>query len=69
MYVGIDQYNHTYWIKKHPRKELLEQLYATKAHKMYIDTASGTKHIGYVIKNHWITVYKLHVFNKGDKLC
>ena len=62
MYVGIDQYNHTYWIKKHPRKELLAQLNATKADKMYIDDGV---HIGYVIKNHWITVYKRHTFNKG----
>lgn len=62
MYVGIDQYNNIYWIKKHPRKELLEQLYATKADKMYI--GNGV-HIGYVIKGHWITVYKLHIANKG----
>ena len=62
MFIGIDQYGTKYRIKKHPRKELLEQLYASHADKMYIDNGV---HIGYVIKGHWIEVYKLHIFNKG----
>ena len=66
MYIGIDQYGDKYYIKKHPRKELLEQLNATKADKMYIGDGD---HIGYVIKGFWITVYKCHTFNKGAKLC
>lgn len=60
MFIGIDQYGGKYYIKKHPRKELLEQLYATKADKMYIDDGV---HIGYVIKGLWISIYKLHIFN------
>lgn len=63
MFIGIDQYGTKYRIKKHPRKELLEALDATHAHKMYIDNGI---HIGYVIKGLWIMVYKLHVFNKGE---
>lgn len=60
MFIGIDQYGGKYYIKKHPRKELLEQLNATKAYKMYIDDGV---HIGYVIKGLWISIYKLHIFN------
>ena len=49
-YMGIDQYGTTYKLNKYPRKELLEQLYATGASKMYVDI----KHIGYIITGLWI---------------
>lgn len=55
--IAIDQYGHTYKLKsKHPRKELLELIGASKADKIYI--GEGV-HIGYVIKGLWLSVYKL----------
>lgn len=54
-YIGVDQYGHTYRIKKHPRKELSAFL-PGKVNKMYV--GEGT-HVGYVIGPLWITVYKL----------
>jgi hypothetical protein len=60
MYIAIDQYNQTYQIKRHPRKELLEQLAASRADKMYVEALSGdVKHIGYVIRGLWLHVFKL----------
>lgn len=57
--IGIDQYGDVYRIRgQHPRKELMAQFNSTHADKMYIDTTTGTKHIGYIIHGHWITLYK-----------
>lgn len=55
-YIGIDQYGQHYHIEDHPRKELLEQLGATHANKMYIGDGL---HIGYIIHGLWIEVLKL----------
>lgn len=64
-YIGISQYGDRYTIQKYPRKELLAQLGATHAEKMYVDTKSGkTKHTGYVINGHWIEVYEVHEWAK-----
>jgi hypothetical protein len=63
-FIGFDQYGNHYHIDKHPRKELLEKLGATRASKMYCDTKDGrTAHIGYVIKDCWISVYRVHAFH------
>lgn len=60
-YIGIDQYGQHYHLRKSPRKELLDQIGASRAHKMYCDTARGkVKHKGYVIKGLWIDVYAVH---------
>ena len=60
-YIGIDQYNNHYHIKKHPRKELLDQLGATHASKMYADLkGGGSRETGYVINGHWVDVYSIH---------
>lgn len=59
-YIGIDQYNNHYHIKHHPRKELLEQLGATHADKMYVDLkGGGSREKGYVISGLWISVYTI----------
>lgn len=59
-YIGIDQYNQLCRIKAHPRKELMEWLSATHARKMFLDHKDGNSyHIGYVIRGHWIEVFKL----------
>jgi len=57
--IGVNQYGHIYKIAgKFPRKELLEKLGATKASKMYVDRLDGSAvHVGYVIRNEWITIY------------
>lgn len=44
---------------KHPRKELMDLYYTKHADKMMIDTAKGVKHIGYVVRGHWFTLYKI----------
>lgn len=60
-YLAIDQYGQQIKIDKHPRKELLDYFGYKKASKMYRDSKSGApKHIGYVIGNHWLTVYEVH---------
>ena len=60
-YLGIDQYGQRFKIDKHPRKELLDYLGYKSAQKMFVDTKSGaSKHVGYVIGGHWITVYEVH---------
>jgi len=62
-YLGIDQYGQHYTIKKHPRKELLEQLGSTHASKMYVDLKSGgSREKGYVISGLWIDVYQVHLW-------
>lgn len=63
-FIGIDQYGHTYQLSKYPRKELMEQLDAMNAEKMYCGHQSGlAQHIGYVIKGHWIEVYRIFEFH------
>ena len=62
-YIGIDQYGQHYKLDKHPRKELLEQIGATKADIMYVTTKKGeVVQTGYVIKGNWINVYRIHAF-------
>lgn len=58
-YIAIDQYGQHYFIKKFPRKELVEQLCNSHVSKMYRDTKEGAKHVGYVIGNNWLSVYKV----------
>ena len=59
-YIGIDQCGQTFYMEKYPRKELLEQLGATKASKMYVDLRNGkSREKGYIIKGHWIDVYRV----------
>lgn len=55
-FIAINQDNYHYILySKHPRKELMELLGATRADKMYIEEG---RHIGYVIAGHWFTLYK-----------
>ena len=59
-FIGIDQRGEHYPIKKHPRKELLEQLGRKHARKMHVDLKDGGyRHIGYVIGDLWINVYRI----------
>lgn len=60
-YMAIDQYGRTYHLgwTKHPRKALLEKLGSKHASKMYVDTAVGSRHIGWIIGGLWLTVYRV----------
>jgi hypothetical protein len=63
-YIAIDQYGIVYKLStKFPRKELLEYFGTNKADKMYVDTKTGVKHIGYVILKHWLTIYSVSLIN------
>jgi hypothetical protein len=60
MYMAIDQYGRAYHGLKHPRKDLLERLGRSRAHKMYQDKKDGsTVWTGYVIGGLWLTLYKV----------
>jgi len=60
MYMAIDQYGTTYHGLKHPRKELMERLGYRSASRMYVENKEGkTFHVGYVIGQHWLTVYRV----------
>jgi len=60
MYIAIDQNSQHYMIDRYPRKELLAQFGASRADKLYVDTADGqAQHIGYVIRGLWLHVFRL----------
>lgn len=61
MKIAIDQYGQMHKIEgKHTRKELMELFGSCSAQKMYIDTKEGeSKHVGYIIKGLWLTVFDL----------
>ena len=64
-FLGIDQYGEYYQIKKHPRKELLEQIGSTKASKMYRSQKDNkNRHVGYIIKKLWIEVFTVSLWKK-----
>lgn len=67
---AVDQFGNTYHnLGSHPRKSLLERLGRTRAEKMYVDTINGeTKHIGYVIAGHWLTLYVLSEWSKHPEV-
>jgi hypothetical protein len=60
-HVGVDQYGQTYWLGRHPRKELLALLCRTRAEKLYRDDTSpqGYRHVGYVVGKLWIEIFRL----------
>jgi hypothetical protein len=58
-FIAQDQCGSTWWIKRHPRKELMEVIGRQHVQKMYVDTATGPVHTGYVIGGHWLTVMGL----------
>ena len=65
MYMAIDQYGNTFHGLEHPRKDLMERLCNKHCSKMYIDKKDGSsKHIGYVIGGHWLTIYKVERMEK-----
>ena len=67
-YLGIDQYKNMYYMKEFPRKELLKQLDASKARKLYIDEIlNRPKQVGYIIKGLFIEIYEIHEWEIKNK--
>lgn len=66
-FMAIDQYGQTYHhLGKHPRKELMERLGCQHVNKIYLDKKDGrTVHVGYVIGQHWCTLYEVKPFEGG----
>lgn len=64
-YIAFDQYGNHYKIKKHPRKELINDHYLRgRVRKMYVDTHNRQiKHVGYVIGKLWVNVYQIYEMN------
>jgi hypothetical protein len=60
-HMGHDQHGTTYHaLGPHPRKELMARLGRKHASRMYVDRSDGrTVHIGWVIANRWIAVYRV----------
>ena len=54
--IFIDQFDRIHRV--YTIKELKDRVGRTKAYKMYRDTKSGTKHIGYVVGDYWLTEYQ-----------
>ena len=67
-YMSIDQYGQTYHdLGSHPRKELIKRIGSTKhVSKMYHDKNDGSVvHVGYVIGQHWLTLYEVKPFERS----
>ena len=64
-YLATDQYGRT--IRLHlgrsVRQQLLEREGAKRAAKMYIDTPTGSRHIGYVVRGRWFEISEIHEWN------
>ena len=57
-YIGIDQYGHAHKLyTDYPRKELIEKFGVRSAKKIYRDTETGCRHVGYVVCSLWISLY------------
>ena len=63
-YLGIGHNGEKFMIKKFPRNELMEQLSASSAKKMYVDNNQRNQHVGYVISGIWIEVYEVHTMSR-----
>jgi hypothetical protein len=68
-HMGTDQYGETYHdLGEHPRKKLMEILGYTTAEKMYIDRNSGgSRHCGWIIGPHWVTVFEVTPINLKEE--
>ena len=64
-YIAIDQYGQTFFIYKHPRKELMETCGCQHASKMYVDDARGKSfHVGYIVAGRWFDVFEIESIAK-----
>lgn len=57
--IAVDQYGHVHHIPgKHPRAELLARLDRKHADRIYVDTSTGVRHVGYMIAGLWLSLYR-----------
>ena len=66
-FMAIDQYGQTYHdLGSHPRKKLIERIGSGHVSKMYLDKKDGgSVHVGYVIGQHWLTLYEVKPFERS----
>ena len=62
-YMACGNYGTVFHGLKHPRKDLLEKMGASSCQKMFVDSNEGAKHIGYIVRGEWFTVYEIHEWN------
>lgn len=65
-----DQYGNSIMLySEHPRKELMEKLYAKHCDRIYVDKKSDGRsvHVGYVIQGRWFTFYNVTPWEKELK--
>ena len=63
-FVAQDQWGNTFFLGKHPRKELLAKMCRKHADKLYVDIKNEngritTIHSGWKIGDSWFNVYRL----------
>ena len=63
-FVAHDQWGNTFFLGKHPRKQLLEKMGKKHAEKIYVDVKNDdgsitTIHSGWKIGNSWFDVFRL----------
>ena len=59
-FIAEDQYGNVFWLRTHPRKELLEKLGMRDAEKIYLDDKDGNSHhVGYQIGGGTFYVYQV----------
>ncbi len=62
-YIAEDQYGNRYWIKEHPRKELMEKMGYSSAEKLFqYDDEGVSWHVGYKVGPHWFTLYHVSAY-------
>jgi len=66
-YMAMDNFGNTYHgLGQHPRKELIERIGSGHVRKMYSDKKDGgSVHVGYVIGQHWLTLYEVKPFERS----
>ena len=66
-YMALDKFGNTYHgLGQHPRKEQIERIGSSHVCKMYQDKKDGsTVHVGYVIGQHWLTLYEVKPFERS----
>lgn len=62
-YIAINQHGAIWMLPnaRHPRKQLLAALGKKRCEKMYVDTAEGAKHVGYIVgglNGGWWSIYR-----------
>ena len=66
MYMAVGHYGTTFHGLKHPRKDLLERMGASRCEKMYMDDNEGKSfHVGYIVAGEWFSIYEVIPMRKA----